>query len=266
MFDWFRRRKAERELPQYSAVRLVPSRCLPPDLGEKETSESFRAQREAVERSLCESPQRPLDDSPLFVELLATDEGGVLTATLPESEDRCLPVFTTPYRAADYIRTLLTSGPRLQFLSSSPSEFVRMLADLRQAGIHWFAIDRCPRCDVFSTTNSESVITAEDAIVLWSISKATELARLDLYLDYAQVAARAGQFDLSRDVALETVAHVSLEDPRPHLLLGQIAVALQDQGLLREARTFLQFLNLRSWEDKLDKAIKSGSPDFEFVE
>ena len=66
-------------------------------------------------------------------------------------------------------------------------------------------------------------------------------------------------------MVLETVAHVSLEDPRAHLLLGQIAVALQDQALLREAKAFLQFFQLDSWERRLDEVVRARSPDFEFT-
>jgi len=93
--------------------------------------------------------------------------------------------------------------------------------------------------------------------------EATEFARLDLYLDHARVAARAGQLDVARNVAFETVGHVSLEDPRAHMLLGQIAVALRDRRLFREAKGFLQFLRLGAWERRLDEASRSGTPDFE---
>ena len=48
------------------------------------------------------------------------------------------------------------------------------------------------------------------------------------FLDYAQAAARAQQFYTARDVQLEAAAHVSVEDPRLHLSLGQVAVALYD--------------------------------------
>jgi len=64
-------------------------------------------------------------------------------------------------------------------------------------------------------------------------------------------------------VALETVGHVNLEDPRPHLLLGQLAVKLRDRELLREAKSFLQFFKLDRWGRKLDHVVQSGSPDFE---
>jgi len=44
----------------------------------------------------------------------------------------------------------------------------------------------------------------------------------------------------------------------------QIALALQDRTLLREAKAFLQFFQLNSWERRLDEVVQSGSPDFEF--
>jgi hypothetical protein len=252
-------------MPEYAAVRRTPNRGLPSELAEREAGETFVAQREALEHALGGPPRRPQADSPLFVALLAAGQAGVVTMTLPESGSPCLPIFSTPFRAADYIRVLLASGPAVKYLSSSPRELVAMLRDLRAMGIEQFALDRCPRCSIFTAIGSASITTADDAINCWTISKATELARLDLYLSHALGAARAGELDAAREVVLETVAHVSLEDPRAHLLLGQIAVALQDRTMLREARAFLQFFQLNSWQRRLDEAVRSGSPDFEFT-
>jgi hypothetical protein len=100
--------------------------------------------------------------------------------------------------------------------------------------------------------------TADDVVTVWCIHKATELARADLYFGYAQESARAGRLEIARDVALETVGHVSLEDPRAHLLLGEVAVALRDRKLLREAKAFLRFLHLDRWERKLPTGISGG--------
>ena len=266
MLDWLRRRRKPGELPEYSAVRSVPTRELPPDLTAKEASESFSAQREVIQRSLREPPRRPPAESPLFVELLTNNETGLLTITCPGDGARCLPIFSSPVRAADYVRTLLVSGPSVTYLSSSPLQLVGMLRDARKLNIETFTLDCCPRCDVFTMLGSASVTTADVAISCWSVWKATELARLDLYLDHARTLALAGRLDVARDVALETVSHVSVEDPRAHLLLGQIAVALRNRRLLGEAQAFLRFLQLDSWERKLDQVIESGSPDFEFVE
>jgi hypothetical protein len=262
VLSWLRRRKTADALPAYSRVRLIPTRGLPAELAEKEESGEHLARREAIARSLRDPSRRPPLDSPLFVALLSAQEAGVLTINLPQKGASCLPIFSSPIRAADYVGTLLASGPSVKYLSSSPRQLVDMLRDLRGSGIEQFTLDRCPRCDIFTTFGSASVTTAERALDSWSIFKAGELARLDLYLSHAWVSARAGQLDVARDVALETVAHVSLEDPRAHLLLGQIAVALRDHELLREAKSFLQFLKLGPWERKLDEAVRSGSPSF----
>jgi hypothetical protein len=249
-------------LPEYSGVRKTPNRGLPADLAAKEKSGEHLDHREVISRSLLDPSRRPQADDPLFVALLDVQGAGFLTINLPRKGGSCLPIFSTPIRAADYVRTLLASGPSVKYLSSSPRQLVEMLRDLRGSGIEQVTLDRCPRCDIVTSIGSASVTTADRAVEIWSIFKASELARLDLYLSHAWASARAGQLDVARDVALETVAHVSLEDPRAHLLLGQIAVALRDHELLREARSFLQFLKLGPWESKLDEAARSGSPDF----
>lgn len=265
MLNWLKRGRSRDEMPEYAAIRRAPNRGLPSDLGEREASQAFAAQREAIEHSLCEPSRRPQDQSPLFVALLDASQQGVVTMALPDRESPCLPIFSTPFRAADYIRALLARGPAVKYLSSSPLELVGMLRDLRGMGIEHFALDRCPRCNIVTTIGCASITTADDAIKCWAIWKATELARLDLYLSHAQASARAGGLEAARDVVLETIAHVSLDDPRAHLLLGQIAVAIQDRPMFREAKAFLQFFKLNSWERRLDEADRSGAPDFEFT-
>lgn len=264
MLNWFKRRRSGNTMPEYAAIRRTPNRGLPPDLAEREASPAFDALRGEIERSLREPPGRPEEQNPLFVGLLAAYQAGVVTMAMPEGESQCIPIFSSPSRAADYVRTLLARGPAVKFLSSSPLEIVTMFRDLTQLGIEHFALDRCPRCNIFTTIGCASITTANDAINCWSIWKATERARLDLYLRHAQSFARAGEIDAAREVVLETVSHVSLEDPRAHLLLGQIAIALNDRPMLREATAFLQFFNLSSWERRLEEVKRTGKPDFEF--
>lgn len=262
MSNWLKRRRTREEIPEYASVRRTPNRGLPSDLAEREAGEVFVSQREEIERSLREPPRRPQAESPLFVGLLAATQAGVVTMTLPEGGSPCLPIFSTPFRAADYVQTHLVRGPAVTYLSSSPLELVAMLGDLSGMGIEQFALDRCPRCNTFTAIGSDSITTADDAVKCWSIWKATELARMDLYLSYAAASARAGELDTAREVTLETVAHVSFEDPRAHFLLGQIAVALQDREMLREAEAFLHFFQFDLWERRLDGVVRSGSPDF----
>ena len=66
---------------------------------------------------------------------------------------------------------------------------------------------------------------------------------VELYVEYALKAARTGQLEAALDVALETVGHVSVEDPRPHLLIGELAVLLRDPTLLQERRRFFDSSN-----------------------
>jgi len=262
VLDWLRKKKDPAgELPHYSRLRAIPSRDLPPELEEREQSEAFNARGDVLQRELLEPARRPSDDKPLFIELLVAEQG-VVTIPLPEGGGQCLPVFTTPFRAGDYVRTLLASGPRVQYLALSPLQFIRMLPDLESAGVTHVAIDRCPRCSTFSIVELSSTAGAASVVELWAIHKATELARRELYFEYALQSARGGRLEVAREVALEGVGHVSFEDPRLHLLLGQIAISLADRPLLREARAFLRFLRLAPWERKLDEAQRSGSVDF----
>lgn len=262
MLEWLTRKRRRKELPEYSALRSIPTRGVPPDLAEAEESESFVTSRENFESELRKLPRRPLEDNPLFTELLEAKGTGVVTITLPDHKGQCIPVFSTPFRAADYVQTLLASGPEVCYVNSSPLQLEHMLRDIETAGIETLALDRCPRCSIVTTVGTSS-LKASDLIEVWCVFKATQLARENLYFSYALEAARAGRIEIARDVALETVGHVNLEDPRPHLLLGQLAVKLRDQELLRESKAYLRFLKLDQWERKLDQVVQSGSPDFE---
>jgi hypothetical protein len=264
MLEWLiGKRKQKEELPLYSRLKSVPTRGLPPELVEQEKSEFFAIQREARERELLESARRLPSDEPLFTELVRGKDGTVLTIDLPDNGGRCLPIFSNPLRAADYAQTLLPASFSVQYLSSSPLELIEMLRDLEEAGVEAFAPDRCPRCKIFTSIGCDSVYTADNLLAVWAIFKATELARAELYLAYARESTGRGQLDVACDVALETVGHVTLEDPRAHLLLGQLGVGLRDRRLVQEARAFLRFLKLDEWEQKLANAERSGSPDFE---
>ena len=263
MLDWLLGRKRRKgELPLYAALRSVPSRGLPPALATREADEAFAVPREAVKSQLLEPPRRPGDDEPLFVLLLDAGGRGFLTVAPPGDGGPCLPAFSTPLRAADYAQTQLTAGPPVSYLYSSPAEFARLLGDVGGAGITAFTLDRCPRCTTFNAVSPRPAMTAGDVLDLWAIFKSTELARADLYVEFALDEARAGRLAVARDVALETVGHVTLEDPRPHLLLGQLGVGLGDRGLVREAKAFLGFLGAGDWERRLDEDIGSSSPDF----
>ena len=264
MFDWLKKNKSRSELPEYSEIRRLPSRGLPEDLKARERSQEYITRREVLTRWLGEETRRPRAENPFFTELVARDQRGVVTLALPDGT-RCLPVFSRPFRAFDYTRTLMTNGPRPAYMSSSPQELASMLGKLREMGIGQFVLDRCPRCSVAVAIDSASIRSADDLITCWIVSCAGELARIELYLEYARAAALAGKRLVARDVTLETAAHVSFEDPRIHFLLGQIAAALDDRVLLREAKDFLRFQGLKDLERRLDDVARSDKPDFEII-
>ena len=256
------RQKKSKELPEYSALTSRPTRELPPELAEDERSEELGDRREAIQRELLQEPRRPSLDSPLFTAFLSEEGRGVVTMNLPGDAGRCLPVFTSPMRAADYRQVLLAGGATTQYLSCTPVQFVKMLRDVEEVGIRKLTVDRCPRCAVLTVLGSRSVKTPDDMVTVWSIHKAGEIAREQAYFAYAIQAARAGRLDVAREVALEAVGHVTIEEPRAHMLLGQVAIGLADRTLLREAGAFLAFLNQSPWQRKLEESARAGSPDF----
>ena len=263
MFDWLRNRTKNQTTPEYSGAREIPSRGIP-CRSEQQAHEAFNARSDTIQRWLCESPRRPQVESPLFVEILTDNSRSVLTIERTKGS-HCMPVFSSPFRAADYVRTLLASGPSVAYLSSSPLELLAMFRDLREVGIDEFTLDRCPRCEVFCAISTASVTTTDDVINCWSICKSIELARLEDFLNYSQAAARAEQFYTARDALLEAAAHVSAEDPRLHWSLGQVALALYDSKLFKEAKTFLRFFKFNSWDHRLDQIAQSRCRNYDFL-
>lgn len=265
MLEWLTGNKKRRDLPEYSRLRTVPTRTLPADLVQEEAGDSFAARYDAIARDLRTPAHQPQDDTPLFTELMTADGSGAVTFPLPDGSGQCLPVFSSPFRAADYARTVPTSMPRTRYLSSTALQLLNMIRDLERVGITALTIDRCPRCSIsiVAVFCTSSLKAARDLLEVWTIQKTGELARLSLYCGYAVKSARAGNLENARDVALETVGHVSLEDPRPHLLLGKLALALGDRTLLREAKEFLVYFKHDPWYRKLDQIGHAGSPTFE---
>jgi hypothetical protein len=262
VFSWLTGSKKAEYVPHYSALRENPTRGLPTELEQQEGSESFIALQESLQEDLLDGAQRPAIETTLFTMLIDSDRNFV-ALTLPENA-RCIPVFSTPFRAADYIRGLLNRGPRLQYLCSNSIEFLQVVRNFEDSGIEWLVIDRCPRCSDVSIggIGVSSIKAPDDAVVLWVIHKAGELARAQLYCAFALESARAGKLELARDVALEAVGHVTMEDPRLHLLLGKIAIVRGDRRLLGEAKAFLEFFGMDSWHRKLSQSEESGAADF----
>jgi hypothetical protein len=202
-------------------------------------------------QELLDGPRRPRDDAPIFTTLLSGDGSGIVTLTLPDDGAGCLLAFTTPICAANYRQNLLGRRPTMSYIVSNTTQFLEMLRDIERIGVKDVTIDRCPRCTVMTAFGSSSMGTPDNVIKIWSVHKATELARTEAYLAWALKSAQAGRLEAARDVGLETVSHVTLEDPRLHVFLGRVAIALGDETLLQDAKSFLSFLK----QDRLRRSL-----------
>jgi hypothetical protein len=245
MFQRFFRTKRQRS-PSYSLLRAVPSRGLPKELADREASSDHQGWRDQIERELV--AQGCDEDEPSFFTFLKSGNG-LLQMYLPQHEGGCLLAFSSPLRAADYANE---AAPKqtFEYFCSSPKQVVFVVNEFRErASVRHIALDRCPRCEVFTTFGASNLDSAANVIQMRNIFKATEMARCGLYWEYARSAARSREFLCARDVALELVGHVTPEDPRSHLLLGKVAIKLEDRQLLHEAKEFLAAL-------KQDWAIK----------
>lgn len=249
MFEWLRRRPPEQGLPEYAALRAIPTRGLPAALVALESSQDHQRHCEALHEHLRQPPHRPNAGDPFLVSF-APEAGDVLTMPRPDGSHSLL-VFSSPFRARDYARTHLAKQPAVQYRLSSAAECAAMLNDLRGAGLGSITLDRCPRCDVVVTFKTPPTVAASDVLSIWSIGKGTQLARTELYLGFAREAARSGSSDVARDMALEAIGHVTMEDARLHLLLGKLGLALGDRALLRDAQSFLEYFRVNNWQHQL---------------
>lgn len=251
--------KANDKGPYYSLLRDVPSRGLPQDLADQEASTDYHDWRDRIASDLAAQPQD--EDAPNFITFLKSGDG-LLHLRLPQLEGGCMLVFSSPLRAADYA-SVQAPKQTFNYFCSSAKQVVFVIREFRDhGGVTHIALDRCPRCDVFTTVTATDFDSPAKVIQMCQTWKATEIARCGLYWNYARSAARTGQFLRARDVALEMVGHVTTEDPRSHLLLGKLAIQLRDKQLLHEAKKFLAALR-QDWAiEELQNAAKTKVMEF----
>jgi hypothetical protein len=239
----------------------VPMRNLPADLRAKENSPEFLDRGERFARDLLKPDRRPSDDEPLFFSL--QQAGAVVVLTLPEPAGACLVSFTTPIRAADYVRVQFGSEPKPHYLASTAKQFVKMAGNLRQhSNIKKLAVDRCPRCDTLALRSMDEIRDTDDAVQVWAVRKAVEVTLSHLYGEYAVTEARKHNLAVALEVMLQLVGHVTAEDPRAHMLLGKLAIRLGDMQLLGEAMAYLAALKQADRLIELDAARKTGVVHF----
>ena len=258
MLNWLLGRKKPPAFPGYTLLRENPSHTLPATLVEQESGPEFKERRDGIQTSLeSAESDRPIERH-FFIP--ANSGGASVALVLPDGQ--CLMVFSSGFRAADFCQTTfaqLSDGLRVVPVTG----FCDLLRNCEQAGISLWTLDRCPRCTVVTTMGTDQFTTAAMVTRVWAIQHATAQARFDLYLAHALDSARAGDFATARDVALETVGHVDAENPRPHMLLGQLGVATGDRTLVDEAMAFLGFFQQHAWREKLGAVVQSGQPNFE---
>ena len=206
--------------------------------------------------------QRPADDQPLFITFASAKSGAPLSVQFSDSEGPCLLAFSSPVRAADYCRVRMGLAAEPHYRHSTPREFVRMVGDLRRATVRSLALDPCPRCDLITVMTPEWSDDPSPALEAWAVFKGTEVARFELYMDFAMSAAQRQEWTVARDVALELVGHVSAEPPHVHLLLGKLALLLRDGELLQGAKDWLKFLDFPDLLDHLRAAEAAGISRF----
>ena len=160
MLEWLKARKKNKVLPEYSALRRVPTRQLPPDLSAQENRLRTRPGAKQSKRSFASRlAGLRRETEPLFVELRLARGSGAMTITLPDNAGQCRPVFTSTFRASDYVRVHLLSGPALRYLSTSPEQLARLIRSGGMVGLKKFTLDCCPRCMIFSAVDTSSRIT-----------------------------------------------------------------------------------------------------------
>jgi hypothetical protein len=247
--------------PQYTRFSDVVELELPPQVETWEASEDFANSCESIARSLIASGKRRGTDHTFFISALLPGNRGIASVQTREGAmRRCAVFFSSATRLADYAQLLL-SGIELAEVRFTAGEFVESMRTLESGGIQQFTLDRCPRCWNFAVASTGSVRTADDAIAHWSFVKAVEYARADFYFQLAEQMLAAGDYLGVRNLALQAVLHVTLEDPRFHLMLVEVGQRMNDQTLIDEARLTLKQMKIPAKGDLLRQATAFGLAD-----
>ncbi len=263
MWNWLTGKQKRGELPTYAQLERLSSRTMPAELVREEASEESEERRLAIADELRHSNHVTVEAAPIFVSLELSPAPSVIGFDLPFDEGRCLPVFTSPLRAADYRRLLVAPPLPVMYRVSTPAQLFEKLNDVRRIGFVSYTVDRCPRCRRYFAAPLDSIASPETLLAMWIGATSYWRVRAELYLKHALLCAQAGQLDEARDVALEMVGHVTQEMPRVHLLLGALGVARGEPDLVDDARRFLQYLKHEPWARELEAIVDAGRVNFE---
>lgn len=153
MLEWIKQRFFPDRSPMYTAISRGHRGDAPATLLERETSAEHEANVGTSQARWREAPLRPADDAPLVT--LITGPGGGAFVTLELPEGRCLPLFTSPFRAMDYAAVRLRQTWRVPVTVSSAADLARATPSLIAGGVTSVTVDTCPRCTVLLSMGIE---------------------------------------------------------------------------------------------------------------
>lgn len=249
-----------RTVPLYAELLAKPNRDVPDKLKLNLESAEF-ADFQAKWQDKLRAARRPAADVPAVAMLRAGDS--LATFGMPDTGERAALFFSSPLRAADYRDHMGREGASAGVPLLTLADFVRSLRDLEPIGVRHFALDRCPRCTGATVNESASVDSVDAAWEARARTRGGEMASEKLHFQYALDSARAGHLEEAREVGLQAVSHITIEDPNMHLLLGQVGVALADGALTSDALAMLRFLQAAPYVAKLETVAEIGAADFE---
>jgi hypothetical protein len=235
-----RPRVVSRNVPLYSTLYQRPSRTLPDALLAEQSGPGFDGRVARIGAELESRSVPGEEDLVLFT--VGSGEGVPPLGT----------IFTSAFRAIDYGDHAL--GGSGGFMSLTLAGAVWLLDDLRGRGATHYCLNRCPRCDTALLVAIDPAAEPEDLWRVVTLGYSVDRALVELYLEHARRAVHEGRKHESLEIALETAAHLAIDDPDVHLFIGRLALAIRDANLVREARAMLEALQARTHLERLDEA------------
>jgi hypothetical protein len=200
--------------------------------------------------ALLTSENRPSDDKPIFVSVGTASRSWHLTLELQDAKRRCLLLFTSQFRALDYIRVALGNDVDARFYLLSARECVSSVSSWLSVGVTDLVLNRCPRCDVMTVVPLDSLQSTDDFIRIWASTTASGMAFYDRNLERATAAFTEGRISDARDLAVEIVQHIDAERAEVHFLLGSCGILIRDDATVEQAFHFLGMFD-QHWTDEL---------------